>query len=724
VTKKSAVTAVHKLELSKLDPRKVQQELMGDDLDLEKLVVYLKSKIKFDAAEQVIDVQISRSIEQASTVVVSLNDYHRTVLNSGLLNAKLDIEIDGLWWRLVKVERQAGQSQLDLTFEQREIAVLRSYPPKGAPHNGVKFAHRSKTTRAEFILNLIREVKEFHIPVVIPKLHKVQAIEKSSDNPNPEQTFGVTATSGIAPKINQVTESHLNPRMNIPSVSEQFNGITVKGAVADKEQIRNANIIITVGHQMNMPRQVIVCAIMTATQESTLHNLSGGDLDSVGLFQQRASWGSYADRHDPVTSSRMFYNSVIKTYRSNPNAPYWQICADTQRPREDLRQEYNRWRLESERTVTAYGLTGGADNNPADMNLQDRSSWGSSEVAASDYVFYRGIPTEKNKVWKREDNWACIQRLASEVQWQAFFISGVFYLISEADLLKTQPIMIVDETSQGVEGIGFDYDIGKKSATVSIPMRVGLWICPPGGVVALQHMGPVSGRWIVSDFSRSLFDSKADVSLKKPEPILPEPFQGDVPPKDVPTWAQGSGGKVQSFDPSIDTSSGPLASAASNAGKLVKNPHWHDDNGRGRDQLMKVALGGMLNGAEGPVNLDPRVPGIILYLINQGLTIGTYAWCEDHSDDGLHGHTGGFAVDISSINGHAISGNDYGLRDLVIEVDKMLNAITGLLAPRQIITGGFDNHPDFEISQYTRPNPGYYGATTMSQHENHIHVGY
>jgi hypothetical protein len=37
-----------------------------------------------------------------------------------------------------------------------------------------------------------------------------------------------------------------------------------------------------------------------------------GDRDSVGLFQQRASWGSFADRMDPVDSSRMFYQALRK----------------------------------------------------------------------------------------------------------------------------------------------------------------------------------------------------------------------------------------------------------------------------------------------------------------------------------------------------------------------------------------------------------------------------
>lgn len=543
MTKHSAVTAVQKIERSKLDPKTIQQELMGDDLDLEKLVVYLNSKIKFDAAERVLDVNISRTIEGASTVVVSLNDYERTILNSGILNNSLDIQLSGLWFRLVKVERQAGDSTLDLTFEDREIAVLRSYPKTGTPHNGVKFAHRSKTTRAEFILNLIREVKEFKIPVVIPELHKVQPIEKSADLPTSGRgTGGVTTDVGIPTGINKPRgNENINPRANVPN-SPAYT-LTVKNVPASPEQIKNANTIIAVGKSMGARRKVIVCALMTAIVESTIHNLPGGDLDSVGLFQQRDSWGSYADRHDPATASKLFYQQAISLDKADPTLPYWTLCADIQRPREDLRTRYGDYRVEAERFTTAAGMPGGDTEGTVDsVNLMDRSKWGGT--TSGDYVYYRGTPKESGKVWARENNWDCIQRLAQEVQWRAFFVSGVFYLLPEDDLFKMQPIMVVDESSQGIEGIGFDYDIGKKSATVTIPMRVGTWLAPPGAVVALQHVGPVSGRWIVSDFSRSLFDSKAEVSLKKPMPVLPEPLQSDLPSGGIPSWAQNSGASV------------------------------------------------------------------------------------------------------------------------------------------------------------------------------------
>jgi phage-related protein len=72
------------------------------------------------------------------------------------------------------------------------------------------------------------------------------------------------------------------------------------------DQLRNAATIMSVGSSMGSRAQKI--GLMTAMQESTLRNLSGGDRDSVGLFQQRAPWGPFSARHNPREASKMFFH--------------------------------------------------------------------------------------------------------------------------------------------------------------------------------------------------------------------------------------------------------------------------------------------------------------------------------------------------------------------------------------------------------------------------------
>lgn len=85
----------------------------------------------------------------------------------------------------------------------------------------------------------------------------------------------------------------------------------VAGFSAD--QLNNAAVIVAVGKQIGVPQRGWVIAVATAMQESGLRNLSGGDRDSVGLFQQRLSqgWGSAAEIRDPSLAARSFYTHLL-----------------------------------------------------------------------------------------------------------------------------------------------------------------------------------------------------------------------------------------------------------------------------------------------------------------------------------------------------------------------------------------------------------------------------
>ncbi|PYC82571.1 hypothetical protein C7C46_09410 [Streptomyces tateyamensis] len=90
--------------------------------------------------------------------------------------------------------------------------------------------------------------------------------------------------------------------------------ITADGQSLTSEQINNAAIIYQVSGGLGLPPQAAVIAIATAMQESSLINRPDGDLDSVGLFQQRPSqgWGSPAQLVDPVYASKAFYAALAK----------------------------------------------------------------------------------------------------------------------------------------------------------------------------------------------------------------------------------------------------------------------------------------------------------------------------------------------------------------------------------------------------------------------------
>lgn len=80
------------------------------------------------------------------------------------------------------------------------------------------------------------------------------------------------------------------------------------------EQAGNAAVIVAASFKAGLPEKAAVVALATAWQESGLRNLDYGDRDSLGLFQQRPSygWGTEAEIMDPWYSSARFYEELVK----------------------------------------------------------------------------------------------------------------------------------------------------------------------------------------------------------------------------------------------------------------------------------------------------------------------------------------------------------------------------------------------------------------------------
>ncbi|MEU1821320.1 NlpC/P60 family protein [Streptomyces abikoensis] len=90
--------------------------------------------------------------------------------------------------------------------------------------------------------------------------------------------------------------------------------VTVEGLELPAEQIPNAKTIVATGVAMHIPERGQIVALATAMQESRLRNLNYGDLDSLGLFQQRpsAGWGTPSQVRDPVYASTKFYKALLE----------------------------------------------------------------------------------------------------------------------------------------------------------------------------------------------------------------------------------------------------------------------------------------------------------------------------------------------------------------------------------------------------------------------------
>ena len=84
--------------------------------------------------------------------------------------------------------------------------------------------------------------------------------------------------------------------------------------VLEQQQAANAATIGAVAASRDLPERALAIALATSMQESGLRNITGGDRDSLGLFQQRPSqgWGTAAQIIDPVYAAGQFFDGLVK----------------------------------------------------------------------------------------------------------------------------------------------------------------------------------------------------------------------------------------------------------------------------------------------------------------------------------------------------------------------------------------------------------------------------
>src|ERR1700681_1539388 len=89
---------------------------------------------------------------------------------------------------------------------------------------------------------------------------------------------------------------------------------TTGGYSITPAQAQNAAIIAAVALRKGMPDHAVTVALATSLQETQLRNFPYGDLDSMGLFQQRPSqgWGTSAQVMDPNYAASVFYDHLAQ----------------------------------------------------------------------------------------------------------------------------------------------------------------------------------------------------------------------------------------------------------------------------------------------------------------------------------------------------------------------------------------------------------------------------
>ena len=97
------------------------------------------------------------------------------------------------------------------------------------------------------------------------------------------------------------------------------------GSFTSADATANAQTIVLTTAKLGLSQRAAVIAVATAMDESSLIVLDHGDVagpDSRGLFQQRDTWGTLAQRMDPATSTTLFLKRMVAV-------PNWQTRSVT-----------------------------------------------------------------------------------------------------------------------------------------------------------------------------------------------------------------------------------------------------------------------------------------------------------------------------------------------------------------------------------------------------------
>lgn len=483
-----------------------EQHLLQDDQDVASLVldVVKKHVPGLEVSDSLIDGHVIRDTTAASQVEITVHDYGRTIINNGNFYddegrlRTIDINLDGLWFRLVGMDKQGDD--VVIVFEDRDVAWLRDKkgPLKLGGRRAGSQRKKKGVTRAEAILMLIRRVRSRHIPVRINELHKQQPLAKLT-----EQDRNAAADARRTHKERDQVRGAGFPA-----------GFKMKGV--DEDMLNNMTVSLDEAEKVLHDRKIT------------------GDLaDRIKLIMLTAGWGESGWKRSAAekkfgTHKGVFQSDQIPAQQLRKQTHYFLVGGKSFASGGAImaaRRETDTIGMAVQKVEISDG-SGPYYDSFVDKSRKILNAWGGKSDSAS-----QGKQRRKHyefAVDNRETYWDAIQRMATEVNWRAFFSAGVFFYISEEDLFKSRARYNLSEAMEGVDNIDFHHDARRTPKTATATVRINRWAIPPGICVNIEHLGVANGKWLVQSVERSLFSAQATLNLIQPLPEKKEPFEGFI----------------------------------------------------------------------------------------------------------------------------------------------------------------------------------------------------
>lgn len=479
------------------------------DIDVRQLVLDIAGTgvPNVDISEGAISGEVLRTIEGASEVSVTVHDQARSILKSGALFdtdghlRSADVRIDGVWFRLTSWRKQGDD--LVLKLEDRRIARLRS---KEGPR---KAASRSKVTRAQYVLTLIRSVEaDKKLPVHIHELKKKQPVVEPTKSDKKSQSKSRAAKEKKDAKRGR-----------------GFDDKAAKDLGLTQQQLDNVGVFLDEAELVNAPPRAILAGLVAGFGEGNW-SMDAKNGIHEGVFQsaQIPGFNLEGQSHHFLIGGRSFRaGGAVAAAKSNPSWSPGKIASYVEIS-DAAGAHYDKYRPRADAILDAWGGTTGGK-----VDVGENASY---------YKRY------EFKVDKDENYWDAIQRLAKEVNWRAFVSGNTFFYIHEEALLKSRARFRLSEDTPGVSNIDAEQDYRKRTARAIVSCRIDAWEAPPGTVVVIEGLNTKgSQRWLVSSITRNLFSPEATIECKRPMGTRKEP-RSDVATRSSQQSLSDQGGAV------------------------------------------------------------------------------------------------------------------------------------------------------------------------------------
>lgn len=473
--------------------------------------------------------KLERTIEGASSLVATIHDPHLAFLNSDAIKGAkpgdlhAEVIVDKQVFALCGITLLAGH-QVEAVLEDDTVHRLRQ-PQFSKPLT----MSRGKVTRAEFIKHMCDEAG---VPLVCHELEKKQPIQTTTE----------------------AQEASERDRKRKPGFSGHAK-LTVKGQPIGSQQRADLETALSEAASLGAGTLATLALIVAGIGESDF------DRESVAHSQNGAQVGIWQSDEIPadhvaeqakyfLTGGRSFQaGGAIHLARTQPHLTPGDIATmveDSGEPGEF----YNVYHAEAEVILNAF--TGGNAGALA----------GSPTTYAKSYQFRRG---EEGKL---EDSWTCMRRLAQEVNWYLFVVSGTVYYLSGEQLESSRPRMLVAPGADGVnQPTGSMMTSPKFDDTLDVGCLADVWQAPPGSVSEVEGYGPFDGRLVVVTIGRENMKSAKTTAtlgrIAKPKkepahelgtreetvPATPGiPGGGGLGSTGTPTAGEGNSGSGPAYD--------------------------------------------------------------------------------------------------------------------------------------------------------------------------------